>query len=1387
MSHTTTTTLIFIVVVLLTSSSTSAVVVLGQPWSVETRTIVENTTFNVFTFNGLQYIQFMQFYLAAQPNPFIINGHFLTVPPLSNTVRWNTTFLCDTPPPLILNKYSGPFVRNRVTPVLNASPGNYDSFQTLITINDPLKNIYGFYFCSSLAFKCHMLPIRSITADTTLFQMVIYPSNLASNYTGYTSPINITVSNSGRATSIFFPPLVTTTTSLTKSYEVFDYNVGTGLVPTRVVPNFSAMITSTPDANYFIHPNSTYQNDILFYYRAIKPVMNTADGHIQSLVLAAVRSTWMQLLEITDRPLSLSNYTRAYPDDYNTYNADRSAVVPWLEGKQFTTSFDLPSYRYCNYSYGLLFQSWGQDVSYPFGVTHVDRGNFSLAFTFYANSYVPIGTTINLDCYFARPLISFPPPESSDLIEARIEEFEFKPFANNIYLVRAHILDDLSGFGRLLIYFSTGEIFDMDFHDIYAGDKFDGYYERVLILNNRTTSLPLYSMYLMDRGGTMAQLDFGWSTLTGSPLGMATANYEIGVEDLTVFYFDKYVMDVSNGFMSNLLYLASPKIYPEWVVAITFGATQENPYYEATGFYDYSLGVFVIPFTIPARTMTHQLQYYISIRPPVYGTFSKFRQLAIPSLTGAMVIYLEQLYKQFPNTSIINVISTFGDEMPPMITNVRAFPSVSPVLTVSKPTATAVLSIGWNITIVDQLNGFLRGVISVSSDRDGLPRTFEITPNDRIAGTSMNGTYQIMFNVTSDYGNQTFTFMDIELFDTSMNRGKYTTYERTQETLSPIAYILKDPLQVAQLNINLTTSSKDITPPSLESLELLTPEIDVGTFRREVRVEYTVRDAGGMSPRHMPCVCLTGYIFELVKLRSTLIKQAGDLYTYSATVDLPYGFASATSGYADGKNSYAYVSVYGLIDKSHNTIGYSTDMLPANGRVNSTLAITYSHDTPIIESCTVANGLVTVVGKNFGDNATLVDLGTRPNMPKIVYTKVKGSVVIGVYSFNYDQTNPTTLILQVENRPGNATYNSNVLQIQYYPPAKVPQVQCPGTPPCSNNGVCSPTFGCQCSGTWYGDDCSSQAAPNTPVINPDTPTTVYTFNISGMTIVGEIEIVRVRVLDQLGAELASYPLGQWNTTITSNQSFDYLSNFGSDANPNNMGTIKVSVRWFTEDEDIKFAGDVLPMKKNTIKYTILVSNYTFPSQLDSMQVVMRATINTTDSNSCSVQQYGYTDGVNGNKDNLFWMRVKVQSYSVYGHFIQKAMVDGRVSTVSNALLNDTTTTAQSANDTQSSTQTFIGINVPWFATQVIMDPDFQLLLDTDDANTIDGALCQRSSSSAVKLSPLAIAGIVVLSVAIVAATATVIAIRLRTARKQKIEVDRINLRMSGVQSSNQVQ
>eukprot|EP01133_Synstelium_polycarpum_P004007 gene4007-4638_t len=124
--------------------------------------------------------------------------------------------------------------------------------------------------------------------------------------------------------------------------------------------------------------------------------------------------------------------------------------------------------------------------------------------------------------------------------------------------------------------------------------------------------------------------------------------------------------------------------------------------------------------------------------------------------------------------------------------------------------------------------------------------------------------------------------------------------------------------------------------------------------------------------------------------------------------------------------------------------------------------------------------------------------------------------------------------------------------------------------------------------------------------------------------------------------------------------------------------------------------------------------------------------------------------------NLQWMQMKVNDKTMYGRFFQKGIIDNRVRSVTSELI--TTPQSSATLSSTSATQSLIGINIPYFLSSAILDPDLSLLIDSDAPST-----CSKS-----KLTPGMIAGIVAGGAVFIFAIAVVVAIIIR--RKYKIMV-----------------
>lgn len=89
----------------------------------------------------------------------------------------------------------------------------------------------------------------------------------------------------------------------------------------------------------------------------------------------------------------------------------------------------------------------------------------------------------------------------------------------------------------------------------------------------------------------------------------------------------------------------------------------------------------------------------------------------------------------------------------------------------------------------------------------------------------------------------------------------------------------------------------------------------------------------------------------------------------------------------------------------------------------------------------------------------------------------------------------------------------------------------------------------------------------------------------------------------------------------------------------------------------------------SIKYTIEINKYPFSQSLNTLQFVMSASLISSETNDdiCSSKEFGNT--TSGDDSN--YIKIQVDNHSVYGRFIKRAIIDSKVQSIENILLDST--------------------------------------------------------------------------------------------------------------------
>ncbi|KAN0019338.1 hypothetical protein ACTFIU_002546 [Dictyostelium citrinum] len=293
-----------------------------------------------------------------------------------------------------------------------------------------------------------------------------------------------------------------------------------------------------------------------------------------------------------------------------------------------------------------------------------------------------------------------------------------------------------------------------------------------------------------------------------------------------------------------------------------------------------------------------------------------------------------------------------------------------------------------------------------------------------------------------------------------------------------------------------------------------------------------------------------------------------------------------------------------------------------------------------------------------------------------------------------------------------------------------------------NQGACL-SSGCSCISPWIGNDCMSKLVvlPQPPINYSDPSMEIPLFEsinntnneIENKLFISLISIVKLREIDINSKEVTSFTFKDWEFNKVNSETSRYKTDFTNSGLTTN---ITVTLQWFTNESIIEFGNQVIKMNPSSFKYTIEISEYKFTSKLNLLQLIMKASISVNKTDEiCSDKEFGETS----NGDDSNYLKVQVDNHSLYGRFIKRALIDSIPRSVDNVQLDSSMNTINSAYQSQS----FIGISVPFFKKQIIIDPDFSILVGSPSKS--ENSVCTSIDSnifSNTKIAAIVIAGFV---------------------------------------------
>ncbi|KYR02403.1 EGF-like domain-containing protein [Tieghemostelium lacteum] len=896
--------------------------------------------------------------------------------------------------------------------------------------------------------------------------------------------------------------------------------------------------------------------------------------------------------------------------------------------------------------------------------------------------------------------VAYTPPSAVDILPPFIKSVTVTPFKGYQYVVRIRATDESSG----VHYISMLDQI-IGYPDLVSGNFMDGIYEKLITINQATTYINQFRALAYDRAGNVGVFNSGeilsvnMNTFPENPLDSI-------INDITGVSFQNAMVNLSASTpVSNKMYITISNFsacsqFPV-IFKPTFQSIEANPLVlkniEFQGTYVNSESRYVVDFTIPGKLMNKFVYYEVNV---------------------AGVVYTSTLLKElFPTTSQLFIFSDEPDEFPPTVSACTGYYNASGSL----------YTIGFKVKIDYHLVPWKNAQFSIVSSRDPYPRIISKDFSD----LSNDGFLYIEFEFDTTYNgiSTSFIVVSMTIVDDSGHASYYNNYGNPVSPYKFSSFI-------TNVNIDPVTITGTTAPSSLPVLDYITitnlplgNTLNIGVVNSldfKIKVKSTTN--APIDLRHIPQLYLTDIKANIIHVSlDTIFNSTSNSADFGGQALVPIGFG------LDG----ILVSISNVADMYMNFAYFSPEDLPgAYGLIPTSFTL----GGPTITSTSNIKSLgetLTIYGKGFGVNSANTKVfieNTTSNIQLPIATF--HSIALVVYNVP-----ATTQAFDIFVTVNSAESNKFRVQVQIPPTQSPIQQQCPGNPVCGgpDHGDCSVSGDCQCKGNWIGKDCLSQQInipqPNVSTTDPSAETTVNGTLPDGSQISFRnlISVVELRELNFKNEIQRNFTFTQWlftNTSTSSTTSYLYATSID-----NNSTNVTVSVQWYPTETTITFANEEIRMLPSTMKYTIEISSFDFQSSTNRLQLVMNAQTISDNTDTCVTR----TPENQQDSDLIYeYFKLQIDNHSLYGRFIKRALVDFRPTAISNTLLQSTTQNTSTSGSTLEAQQ-LIGINIPYYSNNVIIDPDFSVLVES---NPIDDSNCPSSSKGLTKSQ---LAGIIIAS------------------------------------------
>ncbi|KYQ90456.1 EGF-like domain-containing protein [Tieghemostelium lacteum] len=968
--------------------------------------------------------------------------------------------------------------------------------------------------------------------------------------------------------------------------------------------------------------------------------------------------------------------------------------------------------------------------TFPYGMISGTTNQYTMATVFLHPLYVQLtGMQTRQFTYAETTLVYtyFVSGFELDIDKPILKKIQFIPFKFSTWIIKVRAVDEISGISKIQI----GPI-EFTAKDLTYGSIYDGIFEKEIYPHQLAFGYQ-YQVKIFDNAYNLYSFEYTYDTYKYnvifpqpmvpklvSPKKMIQFTLSSGT--LITMGSDNYntVLEFNISDANPALYRPMLKIN----LLNLYNRSQENTYFT----WNNAKKLFEFPLNLPGRLASQVLDYKLVVYPFTFGVQS------LASLFSKDVAFIK-----------INQ-TTETDQFPPIIDGVSYSPSSSVIITAGTTTRLEI-----SVTIAEYMNGLAGGNITFGSDYDPIGFTFNFTDEFKDPINSNVYTFVVKFGPESYCIEAMYTITSVFLID---GKGFASVYPSMQY-YNPLYNLLVDGVNFS-FQVGCGTLPTDNVEPKLNSFSVVpySNPLDIckGPSQRTVYIDFETSDQlSGILSKNLPTVYFEG-LNDIIGFQPSIIDLTtnGSNYRYRFTVTLPYAFGLyskitstvpssttlnpiAITGvipypttdstqpvgpdlkqsvdaviYLDQRGSIA-LSVYGIFDKAFNVKGYTfTDLQSFS---SSYINITCNYG-PIIESTspiTEDGGRLVLNGRRFRGTTVRVQVSyDLVNFENANVLYLSGMMV------EIGSIKPTRIAFMVIITVDGVSEKITIwpiLKPTVLPVISNPPVKCISDCGGSDHGDCTPN-GCVCKSSWIGIDClSTVVIIEKPKVNETSPT-IQTELPSGDTVTYSslVSVHSIREITPNGTVVFNQTFSQWILTdISSNSSTKYLYfvNFTKDSITTN---ITVTLEWFNSTKIIEFAGQNLTMNPSTMKYNVNITKYSFELGTNTLQIIFAASLQSSATeDTCSKKDFGDVP-----LSDLEYVKLKVNQNSLYGRFIKRGIIDQRVRSISNTLLDE------SGKPTESyQSQSMIAINVPHFFNNAMLDPDFSILVDSGDSDDTD--------------------------------------------------------------------